>query len=32
MANGLDLLALLVDLLAEQNGVHIKYELEEVAA
>ena len=28
--NGTDLLALLISLYAEQEGVHIKYELEEV--
>ena len=28
--NGADLLALLISLYAEQEGVHIKYELEEV--
>ena len=28
--NGKDLLALLISLFAEQEGVHIKYELEEV--
>ena len=28
--NGKDLLELLISLLAEQEGVHIKYELEEV--
>lgn len=32
LPNGKNLLAVLVELLAEQNGVKIKYELEEVAA
>ena len=30
--NGKDLLAILIELLAEQEGVKIKYELEEVMA